>query len=73
MGALVTSSDFAERQLENAADIAHKHGWKINFICDNTMTLEKIESDEYDLVYNQTASTSGYMTWIRCIRTYIGS
>jgi SAM-dependent methyltransferase len=60
MGALVTSSDFAERQLENAAEIAHKQGWQIEFVCDNTMTLDKIESDAYDLVY----TSNGVHVWI---------
>lgn len=60
MGARVTSSDFAERQLENAAEIARKHGWQIEFICDNTMTLNTITSSEYDLVY----TSNGVHVWI---------
>jgi len=55
MGASVTSVDLSERQLENSASIAHKHGWDIEFVCDDTMTLSKIKSDEYDFVYTSNS------------------
>ena len=46
MGAQVTSCDISERQLENASVIARKHNWDIEFICDDTMILDAIKSDE---------------------------
>lgn len=60
MGAKVTSSDLSERQLEHAAAIAHKNGWDIEFICDDTMELSRIESGAYDLVY----TSNGVHVWI---------
>ena len=60
MGATVTSCDFSERQLENASDIARYHGWDIEFICDDTMKLSNIKSDEYDFVY----TSNGVHVWI---------
>ncbi|MDR0267787.1 class I SAM-dependent methyltransferase [Paenibacillus sp.] len=60
MGAKVTSVDISERQLENGALIAQKHGWDIEFICDDTMELSNIQSGEYDLVY----TSNGVHVWI---------
>lgn len=60
MGAKVTSSDISERQLENAAEIAAKNGWDIEFICSDTMELSNIQSDEYDFVY----TSNGVHVWI---------
>ncbi|BBH24289.1 hypothetical protein Back11_56340 [Paenibacillus baekrokdamisoli] len=60
MGAKVTSSDISEQQLENTAAIAHKHGWDIEFICDDTMSLSNIKSGEYDFVY----TSNGVHVWI---------
>lgn len=60
LGAKVTSCDISERQQENAVDIANKYGWDIEFICDDTMSLSRIESDEYDLVY----TSNGVHVWI---------
>lgn len=60
MGATVTSVDISERQLNNGAAIAHKHGWDIEFICDDTMELSKIKSDDYDFVY----TSNGVHVWI---------
>ncbi|UVI33332.1 class I SAM-dependent methyltransferase [Paenibacillus spongiae] len=60
MGAKVTSCDISERQLENAAEIAKKNGWDIEFICDDTMELSNIQSDEYDFVY----TSNGVHVWI---------
>ncbi|WP_028551508.1 class I SAM-dependent methyltransferase [Paenibacillus sp. UNC451MF] len=60
MGAKVTSCDISERQLENSANIAHKHGWDIEFICDDTMKLDKIDSGKYDFVY----TSNGVHVWI---------
>ncbi|MDF2725785.1 MAG: Methyltransferase type 11 [Paenibacillus sp.] len=60
MGADVTSVDLSERQLEHAAAIARKHGWDISFVCDDTMGLKYIQSDEYDFVY----TSNGVHVWI---------
>jgi len=60
MGAIVTSVDISERQLENSAAIADKHGWDIQFICDDTMDLSHIKSNEYDFVY----TSNGVHVWI---------
>lgn len=60
MGAKVTSCDISEKQLENANVIAHKHRWDIEFNCDDTMKLSKIESNKYDFVY----TSNGVHVWI---------
>ncbi|MEF3305719.1 class I SAM-dependent methyltransferase [Paenibacillus sp. GYB003] len=60
MGATVTSVDISERQLENGAAIANKHGWDIRFVCDDTMELRHIKSDEYDFVY----TSNGVHVWM---------
>ncbi|MGM0879413.1 MAG: class I SAM-dependent methyltransferase [Bacillota bacterium] len=60
MGAKVTSCDISEKQLENSSDIAYKHGWDIEFICDDTMKLSKVKSGEYDFVY----TSNGVHVWI---------
>lgn len=60
MGAKVTSCDISEKQLENAYVIANNHGWDIEFICDDTMKLTKVNSNEYDFVY----TSNGVHVWI---------
>lgn len=60
MGAQVTSADISERQLENAAVLAEKLGLTIEFVCENTITLEQIEDGQYDLVY----TSNGTHSWI---------
>ena len=60
LGAAVTSSDISEQQLSNAGRIAQAHGWDIRFVCDDSMTLTKIEDDTYDLVY----TSNGVHVWI---------
>ena len=60
LGAKVTSCDISERQLEHAEAIAKKYGFDIEFVHDNTMTLEKIKSDEYDFVF----TSNGVHVWI---------
>lgn len=64
MGASVTSVDISERQLEHSALIANKHGWNIEFICDDTMELSKIKSREYDFVY----TSNGVHVWIHDLK-----
>lgn len=60
LGAKVTSCDISPRQLEHAETIAKKHGWDIEFIIDNTMTLERLGSEEYDFVF----TSNGVHVWI---------
>lgn len=60
LGAEVTSTDISERQLENSAFIAEKLKLNIKFICDDTMHLDNIEDNKYDLVY----TSNGTHTWI---------
>jgi len=60
LGAQVTSTDISERQIENAKFIADKQNWQIQFSLDNTMTLENVSNDVYDLVY----MSNGVFVWI---------
>lgn len=60
LGAQVTSTDLSERQLENAAKLAAAKGWKIQFVCTDSMTLAGIPDGEYDLVY----TSNGVHVWI---------
>ena len=50
LGAAVTSADISERQLENARRIAAAHGWDVRFVCDDRMSLAKIEDGALGLV-----------------------
>ena len=60
LGAAVTSSDISEQQLKNAGQIASAHGWDIRFVCDDSMSLTKIEDGNFDLVY----TSNGVHVWI---------
>ncbi len=60
LGANVTSADIAERQIRNAKTIADQQGWAIEFVQDDSMRLERIQSGEYDLVY----TSNGVHVWI---------
>lgn len=60
LGAEVTSTDIAERQLYNAKRIADGNEWNIAFIRDDSMKLAHIEDGEYDLVY----TSNGVHVWI---------
>ena len=60
MGAKVTSADISERQLENAKTISDKWNLDIEFICDNTTYLSKIDDEIFDLVY----TSNGTLSWI---------
>jgi len=65
LGASVTSCDISEKQLEIASTIAKRHGLDIEFICDDTMYLSKIKSNEYDLVY----TSNGVHVWINDLKS----
>ena len=60
MGAKVTSADISERQLENAESIPDHWDLDIEYICDNTMHLSKVDDGTYDLVY----TSNGTLSWI---------
>jgi len=65
LGAKVLSCDIAEKQLENAKLLANKYNLKdIEFVCQDSMTLEKIADNAYDLVY----TSNGVHVWIDNIR-----
>lgn len=60
LGAEVTSCDICEKQLIYAREIAEKNGLDIQFQVENTMKLEGISDDTYDLVY----TSEGVHVWI---------
>jgi len=61
LGAKVTSCDITENQLKNAKILADKYNFKdIEFVCQNSMELDKIKDGEYDLVY----TSNGVHVWI---------
>ena len=61
MGAEVTSADISQRQLENAKKAAERIGLHdIRFVRTDTMTLEGIGDETFDLVY----TSNGVHVWI---------
>lgn len=60
LGADVTSTDISEKQLENAQEIAQKLNLNIRFVCQDTMKLNELPDDYFDLVY----TSNGTHTWI---------
>jgi len=60
LGAKVTSCDLSEKQITNAAKIAKDNDWDIEFVVQDTMTLDKIADNKYDLVY----TSNGAHVWI---------
>lgn len=62
LGAQVTSCDIAENQLTAAQRAAQAHGMaeRIRFVCSDTMRLDEIEADAYDIVY----TSNGVHMWI---------
>jgi len=60
LGAKVTSCDYAENQLAHSKAFADKHKWDIEFICQDSMKLDKLNDNEYDLVY----TSNGVHVWI---------
>ena len=51
MGAKVTSCDLSDSQLNNGKKIADKNGWDIQFVQQDSMKLDKIPDETYDLLY----------------------
>lgn len=62
LGATVTSCDISENQLAHAKKVADREGLGdvIEFICADTMKLEGIRDNEYDLVY----TSNGVHVWL---------
>ena len=60
LGADVTSCDLAERQLENARQIAAEQGWRLRFCVCDSMEMDGIADEAFDLVY----TSNGVHTWI---------
>ncbi|MCL1883557.1 MAG: class I SAM-dependent methyltransferase [Defluviitaleaceae bacterium] len=60
LGAQVTSCDFSELQIKNAKKIAKANGWNIEFNVQDTMILDEINDNEFDLVY----TSNGTHVWI---------
>jgi SAM-dependent methyltransferase len=60
LGAKVTSCDLSENQIANATKIANENNWDIEFVIQDTMTLDKIADNKYDLVY----TSNGAHVWI---------
>ncbi|MCS7459414.1 class I SAM-dependent methyltransferase [Paenibacillus doosanensis] len=69
MGAKVTSCDISEKQIEHSSNLAGKYGWDIEFICDDTMRLSSVKSDEYDFVY----TSNGVHVWIADLNSMYSS
>ena len=60
LGAKVMSTDISERQIAHAKAIAEKNAWNIEFAVDNTMSLESVNNDAFDMVY----TSNGVFVWI---------
>jgi len=60
LGAKVVSTDISENQLKNAKLFADKQGWDMEFLVQDTMKLDDIKDNEYDLVY----TSNGVHVWI---------
>lgn len=69
LGARVTSTDIAERQLYNAKNIADREGWDIAFLHADSMKLDGVEDGAYDLVY----TSNGVHVWISDLAALYGS
>jgi ubiquinone/menaquinone biosynthesis C-methylase UbiE len=60
LGADVTASDLSGQQIKNAKGVAESMGWEIPFVQADSMTLEGIPDNTYDLVY----TSNGVHVWI---------
>jgi ubiquinone/menaquinone biosynthesis C-methylase UbiE len=60
LGADVTASDLSSQQIKNAKRRAEEQGWDITFVQADSMTLEGLPDDTYDLVY----TSNGAHVWI---------
>jgi ubiquinone/menaquinone biosynthesis C-methylase UbiE len=60
LGAKVTYCDLSDGQLNNAKKNADENGWDIEFIQQDSMKLDKITDEAYDLLY----TSNGVHVWI---------
>lgn len=60
LGAEVTSCDISSEQIKNAKNIADSQGWTIDFRVQDSMIMNEIVNDYYDIVY----TSNGVHTWI---------
>lgn len=60
MGAEVTSCDISQRQLDAGKRVAQKLGLDIGFLQTDTMTLDGLADDAFDLVY----TSNGVHVWL---------
>ena len=60
LGAQVVSTDFSQKQLDNAKRIADARRWTISFLRQNSMELADIPKGTFDLVY----ASNGVHVWI---------
>ena len=69
LGAKVTSCDISSRQIVNAKRIADAQGWDIDFhVCDS-MEMDEIKDDEFDLVF----TSNGVHVWISALSVMYGN
>ena len=61
LGANVTSTDISDIQIKKAQKIAKENNWNINFMCCDSILLEGIDDNKYDLVY----TSNGVHIWIK--------
>jgi len=69
LGAKVCSVDISDKQIENAKRIADKRNWDIEFVCDDSMSLDKLKDDTFDLVY----TSNGVHVWIPDLQSMYSS
>ncbi len=69
LGASVTSCDISSEQIKNARMIAKSEGWNIEFHIDDSMELQGLNNDEYDLVY----TSNGVHVWICNLEAMYGA
>ena len=60
LGADVMAADLSSQQIKNARRRAEEQGWDIPFVQADSMTLESLPDDTYDLVY----TSNGPHVWI---------
>ena len=60
LGADVAAADLSSQQIKNARCRAQEQGWEIPFVQADSMTLEGLPDDTYDLVY----TSNGAHVWI---------
>jgi len=65
LGGKVTSTDISANQINKASAIAKEKNWDIEFLCQDSMYLDDIENDKYDLVY----TSNGVHVWISDLKT----